>query len=74
MQMFGHMTKMDAISIYGKTPLKSSLGPDGQLPWDSVYSILDVWPTKLIQMMILGKCFLCICIRKILRSWLYYDP
>ena len=45
---FGHMTKMAAMPIYGKTPLKySSREPEGRWPWDFVCSIGDVGPTKL---------------------------
>ena len=51
----GHMTKMTATPIYGKNPLKiSSLEPEGRLPWDLVFSIGVVGPTKIVQMMILG--------------------
>ena len=49
------MTKMAAMPIYGKSPLKSSSPePEGRLPWDLVCSIRDVGPTKFVQMMILG--------------------
>ena len=50
---FGHMTKMAAMPIYGKNPLKSSPEPEGQWPWDLVCSIRDVGPTKFVHMMIL---------------------
>ena len=51
----GHMTKMANMPIYGKNPLKtSSPEPEGWLPWDLVWSIGDVGPTKFVQMMILG--------------------
>ena len=50
----GHMTKMAAMPIYGKNPLKSSPEPEGRLPQDLVCSIGDVGPTKFVQMMILG--------------------
>ena len=49
------MTKMATTPIYGKNLLKIFfLEPEGQWPWDLVYSIGDVGPTKFVQMMILG--------------------
>ena len=50
----GHMTKMATMPIKGENPLKSSLEPKGQWPWDLVCSIVNVGPTKFAQMMILG--------------------
>ena len=51
----GHMTKMAATPIYGKKTLqKSSPEPEYRWPWDLVCSIWVVWPTKFVQMMILG--------------------
>ena len=44
---FGHMTKMTAKHIYGKTPIKSSPEPEGGQPWDLVCSIGDAGPTSL---------------------------
>ena len=51
------MTKMAAAPIYGKNPLKSSSPePEGRWPWDLVWNIGDVGPTKFVQIhvMILG--------------------
>ena len=49
---FGHMTKMAAMPIYGENPLKiSSPEPEGR---DLARSIVDVEPTKFVQMMILS--------------------
>ena len=45
---FGHMTKMTAMPIYSKNPLKSSPEPDGRWPWDLVCSIGDVGPTRFV--------------------------
>ena len=49
----GHMTKMAATPIYGKNPLKIFFSRTRR-PMDLVCSIGDVWPTKFVQMMILG--------------------
>ena len=49
----GHITKMAAKPIYGKTPKKSSPKPEGWWPWDLVCSIGDVGPKKFVQMMVL---------------------
>ena len=52
---FGHLSKMADMPIYGKNPLKSSYPePEGWWPWDLVYNIFDVVPTKFVQMMILS--------------------
>ena len=51
---FGHMTIMADMPIYGKTPLKSSQEPGGPCPWDLVFSITDIGPTKFVKTMILG--------------------
>ena len=49
------MTKVAAVSIYGKTPLKSiSPEPADQWPSNLIYNIGDLSPTKFVQMMILG--------------------
>ena len=48
------MTKMATMPIKGKNPLKSSLEPKDQWPWDLVWSIVNVGPTKFAQMMNLG--------------------
>ena len=50
------MTKLAAMPIYGKQTLRKCSTPEseGQWPWDLVYSIRDVRPTKFDQMMILG--------------------
>ena len=48
------MTKMTAMPIYGKTPLKIFFKPEGRWPWDLVCSIGDMGPTKFVQMMILS--------------------
>ena len=51
----GHMTKMSTTPIYGKTlQISSSLDPKGQWPWDLVFSIGDMGPTRFAQMMNLG--------------------
>ena len=43
----GHMTKMAAMPIYGKNPLKSSSPePKGQWPCGLVCSIGDIGPMK----------------------------
>ena len=48
------MPKMAATSIYFKDLLKSpSPEPESGCPWDLVYSIGDLRPTKFVQMMIL---------------------
>ena len=46
------MTKMAAMPIYGKNPLKIFLLQNQKA--DLVWSIGDVGPTKFVQMMILG--------------------
>ena len=45
---FGHVTKMADMPIYGKNLLQN------QKADDLVCNILDVGPTKFVQMMILG--------------------
>ena len=49
-----HMTKMAAMPIYDKSPLKSSPEPEGRYPWDLACSIWDVGPTKFVQIMLLS--------------------
>ena len=49
------MTKTATTPIYGKNSLKSfSPKPKGGWPWDLVFSIWDVGPTKFAHMNILG--------------------
>ena len=57
----GHITKLAAMSIYGKRPLKfSSLQPEGLIPvygigtWYEVNVFWDVRITYFVQMMSLG--------------------
>ena len=50
----GHMTKMVAMPIYGKTLKKWSLKPKGQRPWNLVCSIKYSNTTRFVQMMTLG--------------------
>ena len=48
----GHMVKMAAMPIYGKTlEISSSLEPKDQWPWDLVCSIGDVGFTRFAQIM-----------------------
>ena len=52
---FGHMTKMTATPIYGKNPLKIFFSRTrSPMTWNLVCSIWVFWPTKFVQMMILG--------------------
>ena len=47
----GHMTKISAILIYGKNPLKIFfLGLNGQWPWTLMCNIGDSGPTKFVQL------------------------
>ena len=51
----GHMTKMADTPIYGKNLLKAFFSSTRRLmAWYLVCNILDVGPTKFVQMMILG--------------------
>ena len=51
----GHMTKIATALIHGKNSLNIfSLEPEAQWPWDLVYSIGDVVPTRFAQMINLG--------------------
>ena len=63
---FGHMTIMADMPIYGKTPLKSSQEPEGPWPWDLVFSITDIGPTKFVKTMILGWPWPTLCQGQIL--------
>ena len=50
-----HMTKMDAMPIYGKNLKKSSSSePIDQWPWNLVCSIVYVSTTKIVQIISLG--------------------
>ena len=49
----GHMAKVAATPIYGKTPLKSSPEPASRFPRNLVCSIGDSFPSKFVQMMTL---------------------
>ena len=51
---FGHMTKIAAMPIYDKAPLKSFPEPVRRLPLNFVWSIGDTRLTNLVQMMVLG--------------------
>ena len=42
----GHLTKMPAMPIYGKKPLKSSPESKGHWPWSLVCSIRALGPIK----------------------------
>ena len=50
----GHVTKMAAMPIYGKNPLKIFSETNKPLTLVHVYSNADSGPTKFVQMMILG--------------------
>ena len=50
----GHMTSTAAMSIYGKNLEKSSLEPNGRLPWKLVFSIWYLSTNKFFRMMVLG--------------------
>ena len=50
------MAKMTATPIFSETCLKSSFPEaEGRCHWDLVCSIGDVGPTKLVQIIILGR-------------------
>ena len=50
----GHMTKMSAVPIYGKTLKSPSPEPKGRWPWKLVCSIRCSHTTKFVQTMILN--------------------
>ena len=79
----GHLTKMATTLYMVKTLLKIlSLEQEGWWPWDSVFSIGDVRPTKFAKMIILGWpsptlrqgqiCFLCIYMEKNLEMLIFH--
>ena len=50
----GHMTKMAAMPIYGKNPIKKFSITRRPMTLGLVCSIWDAGPTKFVQMMVLG--------------------
>ena len=61
------MIKMATTPIYGKNPLKSSSQNQKADDWELVWSIEDGWPTKFVQIMILGWPWPTIKVK--LASW-----